>query len=595
MRGPDGCDELPSLDQCRRALQNQRDALGLGSFPREQRIQGDLAGLARNQYCITPSIGDISTAGAAPSLQSLLSHQSPLRETGTYDSVPSLGALGLEADEITDEDELTDQELPEEASGARSGNWRTRELIEELRLHPAHACAAETGEPGSSLWKPKVSPGSADQLVRQASLWHFDPNDLEERSVLVGSSLQFVGPTCNIVVPLLFSEVASAPSLIPGVAVISIVPAAPTVSLRMQESLSSGKTRLSGWKGLEGWILTCPTRSLGDVLDVLSSSGAIRDNLDSWYELSERGLGTGSYSSVELATATFGSCASVAVKNILPKIEAATVLRETRMLSEVQGHPNIIRFHGTFATQSRGGLSWQLVFECHKRGDLFEYVISHDGLKESACRPILRDLLSALAFLKGKEIFHRDVKPENVLLGDAKQAVLTDFGVAVHVSELRESSHRTGSMGYSSPEMVLGMATGCEGDAFGAGIVLYFMISRSTPFLAPTPELISKKTLKCHVNMDYRCFTACSPECRDLILKLICLDLTARLDPTQALHHSFFCGVYGRKTSCELPGMHRSHSGRFKSRTAVGESRSESMLSPLVTKREPDYQDTAED
>ena len=66
--------------------------------------------------------------------------------------------------------------------------------------------------------------------------------------------------------------------------------------------------------------------------------------------------------------------------------------------------------------------------------------------------------------------------------------------------------------------MVLnGTATSIEGYSFGAGVVMYFMLSKSTPFLAPTSDLIIEKTNQCWVSMQYACFERLSHDCRDIV------------------------------------------------------------------------------
>lgn len=148
----------------------------------------------------------------------------------------------------------------------------------------------------------------------------------------------------------------------------------------------------------------------------------------------------------------------------------------------------------------------------------------------------LRDLLDALAHLHARDIFHRDVKPENLLVvNNSIKVVLTDFGIATLTSDTEAMKKTVGTVGYASPEMLAGKATGYEGDAFGAGIVLYFLLSRSTPFLAPTTALMAAKTQQCQVNMNYQCFEPISDDCRSMIMRLLAKNVEDRMTVREAL------------------------------------------------------------
>ncbi|CAJ1438546.1 unnamed protein product [Effrenium voratum] len=110
----------------------------------------------------------------------------------------------------------------------------------------------------------------------------------------------------------------------------------------------------------------------------------------------------------------------------------------------------------------------------------------------------------------------------------AARVVLADFGIACFVNETDELKRTVGTVGYAAPEMLAGKTTGFEGDEFGAGIVLYFMLSKSTPFLAPTPSMTMEKTMEGKVNLEYGCFDHISENCRSMILGLICKEGTRR-------------------------------------------------------------------
>lgn len=80
---------------------------------------------------------------------------------------------------------------------------------------------------------------------------------------------------------------------------------------------------------------------------------------------------------------------------------------------------------------------------------------------------VLGPLLSALAYLHGQDIIHRDVKVENVLLGEHSTVYLADFGVARQTARHKRALSEAGTVGCMAPEVM--MASGVTKDRFSAG------------------------------------------------------------------------------------------------------------------------------
>eukprot|EP00913_Durusdinium_trenchii_P021720 g20408.t1 len=99
------------------------------------------------------------------------------------------------------------------------------------------------------------------------------------------------------------------------------------------------------------------------------------------------------------------------------------------------------------------------------------------------------------------------------------------YDLSISKERCAEMKRTLGTVGYASPEMLKGEASSWEGDAFGAGVVLYFMLSKSTPFLAPTRKRMVELTEECHVKTSYSCFENLSDDCRTLMLQLLKKDV----------------------------------------------------------------------
>jgi serine/threonine protein kinase len=222
-------------------------------------------------------------------------------------------------------------------------------------------------------------------------------------------------------------------------------------------------------------------------------------------------------------------------------VKQTAIDSEIRMLAAAQGSPFVVKFQSAFydVSTKSGNKTWSIVFESYP-GDLYDRVSVGKRMMENDCMPLAHNLFSAISFLHGRNIFHRDIKPENLLMTKSGGVVLTDFGIATYLEDLEKSTER-GTIGYAAPEMLSGKATGFEGDNFGAGVVVYFMLSKSTPFLAPSPALMIEKTKLCQVNLSYRCFEQVTQDCRDLISGLIRFHPHERLTMNEALANKAVC------------------------------------------------------
>lgn len=165
--------------------------------------------------------------------------------------------------------------------------------------------------------------------------------------------------------------------------------------------------------------------------------------------------------------------------------------REARLTGKLS-HQRIVTLYDV--VEEEGSL--YLVLEYYPSQSLGERVRESGPLDEATTREIGAQIASALAAAHAAGVVHRDIKPDNVLLGE-DGAKLTDFGVARSMAEsgepsiaLTQTGLLIGTPQFMAPEQIKGERAGPPSDVFAAGLVLYFALTGSMPFAATDPAAI---------------------------------------------------------------------------------------------------------
>jgi len=100
---------------------------------------------------------------------------------------------------------------------------------------------------------------------------------------------------------------------------------------------------------------------------------------------------------------------------------------------------------------------------------------------------VLRIVADALNHVHWSGILHRDLKPQNIILGSGGVVKLVDFGVAHEMAQLLAADgFQPGTLAYMSPDQLLGDAIGPASDIFSLGVVFYEMLTGRLPHAGTT-------------------------------------------------------------------------------------------------------------
>jgi eukaryotic-like serine/threonine-protein kinase len=154
--------------------------------------------------------------------------------------------------------------------------------------------------------------------------------------------------------------------------------------------------------------------------------------------------------------------------------------REARAVAQLS-HPNIV----TVIDRGEQDDRQFIVFE-YVDGENLKALLEREGpLPEPVAIELALQVARALGFAHEQGLVHRDVKPQNVLLNDGREAKVTDFGIArsLDVSgNLTQTGTVMGTSDYIAPEQARGARVDAQSDIYSLGSVLYELLTGEVPF-----------------------------------------------------------------------------------------------------------------
>lgn len=165
--------------------------------------------------------------------------------------------------------------------------------------------------------------------------------------------------------------------------------------------------------------------------------------------------------------------------------------REAKAAAKLS-HPHVVGV----LDQGNDGLTAYLVMEYIKGHTLRDVIRSKGALPPRLALALIDPVVEGLGEAHAAGLIHRDVKPENVLIADDGRIKIGDFGLARAVTTSTSTGTLIGTIGYLSPELVLGKPADARSDIYSVGIMLYEMLTGRQPYDGEVPIQVAYK----HVN-----------------------------------------------------------------------------------------------
>uniref|UniRef100_A0A7M4FPX9 non-specific serine/threonine protein kinase n=1 Tax=Crocodylus porosus TaxID=8502 RepID=A0A7M4FPX9_CROPO len=230
--------------------------------------------------------------------------------------------------------------------------------------------------------------------------------------------------------------------------------------------------------------------------------------------------------------------AQVVALKFIPKLgrsekELRNLQREIEIMRGLH-HPNIIQMLDSFETDKE-----VVVVTDYAEGELFQILEDDGSLPEEQVQAIAAQLVSALYYLHSHRILHRDMKPQNILLGKGGVIKLCDFGFAramsIHTLVLTSIK---GTPLYMAPELVQEQPYDHAADLWSMGCILYELLVGAPPFY--TTSIFQLVSLI--VSDPVRWPKSMSPPCKSFLQGLLMKDPCQRLSWPELLGHPFLTG-----------------------------------------------------
>lgn len=279
-------------------------------------------------------------------------------------------------------------------------------------------------------------------------------------------------------------------------------------------------------------------------------------------------LGVGGFAKVYEATNV------VSNQSVAIKVVSKAYIKERGLTAQVHleiaimrrlNHPNIVKLHEVMATKTK----IFLVMELAKGGELHERIVGNQvHFDEDQNRRWFQQLISAVEHCHSQGIYHRDLKLDNLLLGEDLNIKVSDFGLSTTMGMTRPDGKLytiCGTPAYLSPEMIGGKGYyGDKVDVWQCGVVLYVLTFLSLPFGGPDVQAQLRRIRRGEVRIP----RWAKPDLRNLLKRLLDPNPNTRITIDEIKEDPWFKKGYREIKVCHEKNVEWEEEDRPKSLNA---------------------------
>lgn len=218
--------------------------------------------------------------------------------------------------------------------------------------------------------------------------------------------------------------------------------------------------------------------------------------------------------------------------------------------------PYIVKFYGfsqgdIILSEAEKEFKCFFIFELSDKGELNNYInLGGNGFNEECCKMIFYEILKAFQAIHSKNICHRDIKAENILLNTDKYEIkICDFGLSSETYDMLEETF--GTKQYMAPEIIMNKKyDGKKADIFSLGVLLFYL--RTAHFLFEQAKIsngvnpktaydyVKEKSGKIWEISNVNALEGISEEFKDLFLRMVAFNPKERPSVDEILKDKWF-------------------------------------------------------
>ncbi|XAR66675.1 Non-specific serine/threonine protein kinase [Bertholletia excelsa] len=249
-----------------------------------------------------------------------------------------------------------------------------------------------------------------------------------------------------------------------------------------------------------------------------------------------RTIGEGTFAKVKLAVnSENGQYVAIKIIDKHMVVEnnlMCQVRREIRTMKLLH-HPNIVRIYEVIGTKTK----IYIVMEYVSGGQLSDKMAYLNKFNEQEARKCFQQLIDAIDYCHCKGVYHRDLKPQNLLLDSKGNVKVSDFGLSALRKPGDLLSTACGSPSYVAPELITNKQyEGAAADVWSCGVILFELLAGYLPFDDRSLMNLYRKILKA----EYKCPVWFTERQRKLISRILDPNPPTRITTPEIIEDQWF-------------------------------------------------------